>query len=173
MGKRSADPELAEAAFRAMVRAWGLIRRVMQPVFQDHGVSASQWGVLRTLHRAEREGAAGLHLTDLGDRLLVRPPSITGVVGRLERMGLLVRKTSATDLRAKEVRLTPAGKGLLGRMTAAHRMEVRAVLGGLAPSEQAQLCVLLERLASHLERLARDGTNSAGPASGRKTGNSA
>jgi hypothetical protein len=50
---------------------------------------------------------------------------------------------------------------------------VRVVLGGLAPTEQGQLCVLLERLASHLERFTRDGRKTAGPANGNQTGNSA
>jgi DNA-binding MarR family transcriptional regulator len=173
MAKREEVPEAEAATFRAFVRVWGLVRRVMQPVFQGSGISASQWGLLRALGRAEDEGAGSLRLTDLGDRLLVRPPSITGVVGRLDRMGLLERKPSATDLRAKEVRLTPAGRRLLERVRKAHRERVRAVLGGLAPPEHAQLRVLLERLASHLEPFARDGTNASGPANGTKIGNSA
>jgi hypothetical protein len=99
MANRNEKPEETEAAFRAFVRAWGLIRRVMEPVFRGSGISASQWGVLRALRRAEDEGARDLRLTDLGDRLLVRPPSITGVVGRLDRMGLLERRASATGTR--------------------------------------------------------------------------
>lgn len=173
MAKREEVPEAAAAAFRAFVRAWGLIRRVMEPVFRGSGISGSQWGVLRALGRAEDEGASALRLTDLGDRLLVRPPSVTGVVARLDRMGLLERKASATDLRAKEVRLTPAGRRLLEQVRQRHRAQVRVVLGGLAPAEQGQLRVLLERLASHLERIEPDGANVAGPANDTKIGNSA
>ena len=50
----------------------------MQPYFARFGITGSQWGILRTLHRAEREGLPSLRVTDLSDRLLVRPPSITG-----------------------------------------------------------------------------------------------
>src|SRR5437879_5541328 len=98
-----------ENAFRELIRTFGLAERVMQPYFARFGISAAQWGVLRNLHRAEQEGLPGLRLTELSDRLLVRPPSVNGVVDRLERAGLVVRGGSPTDLRAKQISLTPAG----------------------------------------------------------------
>ena len=71
------------------------------------GISGSQWGVLVTLHRGEvEERRTALRLTDLGDRLIVRPPSVTGVVDRLQRMGLVARTPSSDDHRAKDVSLT-------------------------------------------------------------------
>src|SRR5947208_16992737 len=92
-----------DGTLRAVVRAFGLLRRVMDPYFTQFGVSGSQWGVLRALHRAEMEGHRALRLTDLCDRLLVRPPSVTGVVDRLQRIGLIARTKSAEDHRVREV----------------------------------------------------------------------
>src|SRR3712207_3285394 len=120
----------SEGTFQSLIRTFGLLDRLMQPHFARFGVSASQWGVLRTLARAEQAGPSGLRLTDLSDRLLVRPPSVTGVVGRLERMGLVVRGSSPGDLRAKQVRLTPKGRALLDRAAAVHRGQIERVLGG-------------------------------------------
>src|SRR5688572_17243456 len=61
----------AEPAFLALVRTFGLLRRVMEPYFGGFGLSGAQWGVLRTLHRETVESdAKSLRLTDLGDRLL-------------------------------------------------------------------------------------------------------
>src|SRR5437879_3406808 len=108
----------AEGAFRQFIHTLGLIERVMHPYFAQFGISGSQWGVLRTLHRAEEDGLPGLRLTDLSDRLLIRPPSVTGVVDRLERAGLVVRDGSPTDLRAKQVALTPKGRQLVDRILA-------------------------------------------------------
>ena len=81
----------AEGAFRQFIHTLGLIERVMHPYFAQFGISGAQWSVLRNLHRAEQEGHAGLRLTDLSERLLVRPPSVTGVVDRLEKVGLVAR----------------------------------------------------------------------------------
>src|SRR5205814_2284054 len=106
--RRASGPR--ESTFRELIRTLGLLERVQQTFFARFGISGSQWGVLRHLHRAEQEGLAGLRLTDLSDRLLVRPPSVTGVVDRLERAGLVVREGSPTDQRAKQVALTNAGR---------------------------------------------------------------
>ena len=99
------QPKVAEKAFRQLIRTIGLLERAMQPCFARFGITGGQWGVLRNLHRAEAEGRSDLRLTDLSERLLIRPPSVTGVVDRLERAQLVARTDSATDLRVKQVAL--------------------------------------------------------------------
>ena len=95
-----------------------------------------------------------MRLTDLSDRLLVRPPSVTGAVDRLERMGLVAREASPTDQRAKLVSLTPAGRQLVARAREGHAARVQGVLAVLSRSEQRELHRLLDRLGDHLEILA-------------------
>jgi len=143
----------AELAFRALLRASGLMARVMHPYFARFGISGSQWGALRTLYRTETEGSPGLRLTDLSDRLLVRPPSITGVIDRLERLGYVVRTSSAVDLRSKEVSLTDPGRELVARILTGHKAQIAAVMDGLVADDQLQLRSLLDRLGCHLEGL--------------------
>ncbi len=152
-----------EMAFRSLIRTLGLLKRVMEPHFARFGISGSQWGVLRTLHRAEEEGLGELRLTDLGDRLLIRPASVSGAVDRLQRLGLLARVASTTDQRAKNVSLTSAGRELVWRVLETHAGKIEAVLEGLNEAEQQELHRLLERLGSHLEMMA-DGRISAGAA---------
>jgi DNA-binding MarR family transcriptional regulator len=144
---------LEENALRSLIRTFGLLERVMHPYFGRFGITGSQWGILRTLHRAERDGLAGLRLTDLSDRLLVRPPSVTAAVDRLERAGLVVRDASTTDLRAKQVRLTAEGRRRLEQVLAVHAAQIDTVLGVLSAEEQAALQRLLDRLGRHLEGL--------------------
>jgi DNA-binding MarR family transcriptional regulator len=142
----------SEAAFRSFLRVYGLMKRAMEPYFATFGISGSQWAVLRTLHRAKAEGLPGLRVGDIGDRILIRPPSVTGVVDRLERMGLAAREISSTDSRAKQVSLTRAGCELIDRILEYHGAKMGDILGGLSPNEQTQLQSLLERICSHLER---------------------
>ena len=148
-----AGPPRAEGAFRALLRTIGLLQRAMQPHFARFGISGAQWGVLRSLHRAEGEGLAGLRLTDLSRRLLIRPPSVVGVVDRLQRAGLVGRDDSPTDRRAKVVHLTDPGRQLVERVLAVHGTQVQAVMGVLSAPEQSQLERLLTRLGAHLESL--------------------
>ncbi len=147
----------AETALREFVRVVGLLERVMQPYFARFGISGSQWGLLRALYRADREGETALRLTDLSDRLLIRAPSVSGAVDRLERAGLVVRGSSAADHRAKYVALTRKGRELIERILAVHEMQVATVLGGLSPDEQNEFHRLLRTFGQHLEGLLAQG----------------
>jgi DNA-binding MarR family transcriptional regulator len=141
----------AESSYRELIRTMGLLERVQQAYFAPFGLSGSQWGVLRNLQRAEQEGRLGLRVTDLSERLLVQPPSVTGVVDRLERAGLVVREGSSTDLRSKQVALTAKGRELAERVRAAYGAQIETVLGGLSPEEVKEFHRLLTRFRQHLE----------------------
>ena|SRR5436190_1075075 len=142
------DP--TEASFRAFVRAWGAFRGVMETYFAEFGLSGGQWGILRSLHEAERNGESSLRQNDLAERLLVRPPSITSVVNRLERLGFVARRRASSDRRAKQVSLTPKGRGLAKRVLRHHPAQMRTVLGAFSPPEIESLRDLMERMAEHL-----------------------
>ena len=140
--KQRATDGPPETAVRALVRAFGLLERVQHPYFARFGISGSQWGVLRALHRAEKDSPAG-----------VRPPSVTGVVDRLERAGLVVRNASSGDLRSKPLSLTPRGRQLVEQVLAGHRPRLNMILEGLSATDQARLHQLLVRWGEHLEKL--------------------
>jgi len=143
-----------EAAFRSLIRVCGLLKHVMDPYFARFGITGAQGGLLHVLRQAEKEGMRGLRLRDIGNQLLVRPPSVTGLIDCLERLGLVARSASQKDLRAKLVRLTPAGRKLVERIGAERGARIRALLAGLTSKEQKQLHQLLQRLGTHLETLA-------------------
>jgi len=130
------------------------MKRAMEPYFAHHQISSSQWAVLQTLNCAEKGSESSLRLTDLSDRLLVRPPSVTGVVDRLQRMGLVQRETSKNDHRAKMVSLTDDGRRVVQRVRDGHALRVQGVLAALKVDEQHELHRLLMLLGDHLEELA-------------------
>jgi DNA-binding MarR family transcriptional regulator len=66
-----------ERALRELVRTIGLLERVMQPHFARFGISGSQWAALRALFRAELGRQGGIRVTDLSEKLLIRPPSVS------------------------------------------------------------------------------------------------
>jgi DNA-binding MarR family transcriptional regulator len=158
-GQNTQTSIATEDAFRALIRTHGLIRRVMEPFFVQYGISGSQWGILRVLHRAAEEGESSLRATDLGDRLLIRPPSVSGAVDRLQRSGLVVRVASSSDLRAKNLRLTAQGRKLVQQILDKLSAKVQSVLGKLEPAEQVELHRLLGKLVVHLEPIAQHEEN--------------
>jgi DNA-binding MarR family transcriptional regulator len=174
MYRKQPTTALTEAAptrvrvLRKLIHTMGLLQRVMQPYFAQFGISGAQWGVLRNLYRAEKNDEGGLRLTDLGQRMLIRPPSVTGIVDRLEKMRLIVRQASDTDARAKRVALTTEGRQLVDRVLAVHDGQMLKVMGGLGSRDQEDMERLLDRLGNHLEILAE--TRDFEPAAKRENG---
>jgi DNA-binding MarR family transcriptional regulator len=132
------------------------LKKTMEPYFARFGISGPQWAVLIVLHRSEQEGVAGMRLRDLGERLFIQPPSVTGVVDRLEREGLVARSQADDDLRVRRVRLTAEGRALIERVLAVHSREVQALMSGLTVRQQATLARLLDQLDVHLKTFNAD-----------------
>ncbi len=61
----------------------------------------------------------------VADRLMVKPHSASGLVDRLEALGLVARSPSATDRRQALIALTPKARELLVRLSATHQEELR------------------------------------------------
>jgi DNA-binding MarR family transcriptional regulator len=142
-------------AFQALIRVSGLLEDIMQVYFGRFGISRSQWAVLRNLQRAEAEGLSGLRPADIGDRMLVRPPSVTGLIDRMERLGYVVRNENSQDLRSKEVRLTASGRRILNRVLPGHGSQIALLMNGLEETEQKRLKTLLSRLEAHLHSISQ------------------
>jgi DNA-binding MarR family transcriptional regulator len=161
-GRQRGATEISGKGYRALLRVMGLLDRVMQPYFSRFGISRSQWACLRVLHRAEQNGIKGLRPVDLGRRLLIRPPSVTGLIARLRYLGYVQSYASSTDLRGKEVCLSNSGRKLVERILLVHGSQIAAVMSGLNPAAQQRFLLLLQRLAKHLEWMA-EGDNHAEP----------
>ena len=150
----SRNSKQTEAVFHSFLRSYGFLRQIMEPYFARFGVSGPQWGVLRILQRAELNGESGLRLKDLGERLFIQPPSVTAVVDRLERQGLVKRSGSKADLRVRCVRLTSPGRKLLAEVLEGHAEQIENLFRGLSAAERATLQNLLGKFEEHLKKLA-------------------
>lgn len=136
--------------WRSLVRVNGLVRRLSDAHFAQYGLSAAQWGVLRSLSRLEARNHPEPRMSELGAELLVQPPSLSATIDRMVRMGLVFRRDDADDLRSRRVGLTPAGRARLRTAQDDHEAWVRTMLAGLTGPQQARLEALLTRLAAHL-----------------------
>jgi len=145
----------AQAAFGNLLRTYGLIQRVMRPYFQQYGLSQAQWAILRTLHRAQEEGRKdGLRMGEIGQRLLVQPPSVTTLVRRLVKAGLVSQSAAPTDRRGFDLRLTRKGEALVERVLQVHQDQISRVMGGLGEEDLQTFNGYLEQIHTHLAALA-------------------
>jgi homoprotocatechuate degradation regulator HpaR len=82
-----------------------------RPLLSQHGLTEQQWRVIRAL--AENNG---LESKDLAERTLILKPSMTGIIDRLVRDGLVTRKKDKDDGRKTCIWLTRKASRLYERM---------------------------------------------------------
>ena len=135
----------------------------------DHISAPRLWLVIMRSHRAltlmaaESIAKAGLCLTDFAaleallhkgpltiseiqDKVLLASGSMTAAVDRLEKLGLVVRKASASDRRARVLELTPEGKRLAASCFEQHARDLEALVSALSEKEKEQTYRSLKKL---------------------------
>ena len=93
---------------RLLLQAREAVMAHTRPGLRQHGLSDQQWRVLRVLgeHAHEREG---IETGRVAREAYLLGPSLTGVLTRMERDGLIERERSAQDARRTVVRATAQG----------------------------------------------------------------
>jgi DNA-binding MarR family transcriptional regulator len=81
--------------------------------------------------------------------------TITGVVDRLVQKGLVERHESSRDRRARELKVTPAGRKALNGITPAVEAAQRIMLRGLTQKEVKELMRLLQKAIASGNELSR------------------
>jgi len=123
---------LAQTAFTVMA--------VLNRVGAEHDLSLTQLRVLGIL-RDRR-----LRITALADYLGLEKSTMTGLVDRAEKRGLLARAPDATDGRAVDVFITPRGEALVGPVYGRVVELLTPLIGALPPADRRQLQTHLEHM---------------------------
>jgi MarR family 2-MHQ and catechol resistance regulon transcriptional repressor len=87
-----------------------------------------------------------LTISEIQDKVLLASGSMTAAVDRLENLGLVVRKASPSDRRARVVELTPQGKRLAASCFEKHAKDLEALMSVLSEKEREQLYGLVKKL---------------------------
>ena len=87
-----------------------------------------------------------LTISEIQDKVLLASGSMTAAVDRLEKLGLIVRKPSANDRRARIVELTPKGKRLAASCFEQHAKDLEALMSALSEKEKEQVYASLKKL---------------------------
>jgi MarR family 2-MHQ and catechol resistance regulon transcriptional repressor len=87
-----------------------------------------------------------LTITELQAKVLLASGSMTAAVDRLEKRGLLVRKASEADRRARVLQLTAEGKRLAALCFEKHARDLEALMAVLSEREKELLHRFLKKL---------------------------
>jgi len=111
------------------------------------GITRAQWAVLARL-----ETCQGLKQAELAEMLDIQPITLTRLIDRLCRHGLIERRADAADRRAKRLHLTPAAAPLLEELAALGNELYATALEGADPNDIARAMRLFARMKDNLRR---------------------
>ncbi len=120
-----AAKDLDDADYAALAEFRHAIRHFLsfsEARAQEVGLTPQQHQALLAI-RASAPGEATVGR--VAERLILKPHSATGLVNRLEAMGLIHREVAADDRRRAFLRLTDEAYRLLQALSAVHRDEIR------------------------------------------------
>lgn len=120
----------------------GAIRDPLRDAHPD--LTGPQIHVIATLMAGSAEGS--MPTTALAQRMGTSGPTMTGIIDRLEKQGMVTRERDAEDRRLVLVKLTDAGRAAFGLLDEHFTERLSAILSVLAPEDRETFVRLLSNI---------------------------
>lgn len=133
-----ADGELIDGLAQSAFLTMGVLTKLAA----DNDLSLTQLRVLAILRDRQ------LQMGDLASYLGLEKSTLTGLVSRAEKRGLVQRQASSADRRAIEVRLSEEGLALAAQLAAELAAALAPIIGELDAVERDDLRRLLAKVTS-------------------------
>ncbi len=133
-----------------LLRTADTLWNASRALFARWDLSPSQFNILNLL-AGQSEGVTQV---DLSRHLVMHRSNVTGLIDRLERRGLVVRREHPEDRRAYRVTLTSAGQKLMREILPHYFQAAEAVWGRLPVKRAHQLVAELADVCANALRAA-------------------
>lgn len=146
--KVSDDEDIAEEVLRAIRR---IVRRISEHsrfLSREVGLTVPQLLVLRAIGTLSEEE---ITLAIVSREVQLSPATVSRIIDRLERAGLVLRERRATDRRKVCLSLTPAGLDRFETLPTPLQETFVARLAKLGPRQRTTLLRSLERVIDLME----------------------
>jgi DNA-binding MarR family transcriptional regulator len=130
-----------------VIQLANLLMRHLAPVFERAGVTPQQWAILAAIAGTEEP----LTLAGLARTMLVSKQNMTGMVARLEELGLVERQADPHDLRSSRLVLTRRGRSTVEKLRPAYDAWQRDLTSDVADRDVAALTRTVDRLIERLQ----------------------
>ena len=137
---RAAAPSDTKAAILAVLDAITLAEPIEAKLWQVSGITLTQLSVLRQLRGGPQT------VGRLGAEVGLAPASVTRLVDRLEKRGLVARSRDPEDRRRVDVRLTSQGERVLGESKVFKGSDMHLAVEAMSPEERRLMTGGLQRL---------------------------
>jgi homoprotocatechuate degradation regulator HpaR len=128
---------------RLLLQAREAVMLHTRPSLREHGLSDQQWRVLRVLGEHAQE-AEGVETGRVAREAFLLGPSLTGVLTRMARDGLIERSRCPQDARRTVVRATSLGLSKVAKLSETIESHYVWMESELGKQKLAQLYQLLD-----------------------------
>jgi MarR family 2-MHQ and catechol resistance regulon transcriptional repressor len=124
-----------------MARAYDSMVTYIEGSITAQGLGLSDFMVLEVLlHKGP------LTISAIGEKVLLASASMTSAIDRLEKRGLVKRRSCSSDRRIRLVELTDCGRAFIEEIYARHEKDLEAVTSGLSDEERETLYEGLKKI---------------------------
>lgn len=142
--KRNPFDSVEQEATLAIMRTSDLLENRIARLLRDHGLTSSQYNVLRIL----RGEGKPLPCLEVASRMIQVAPAITRVVDQLLKLKLITKTQSTEDRRVFVIELTPPAKRLLKKLDKPVLDLHARLMAGVPKADLKRLVKTLERTRS-------------------------
>jgi MarR family transcriptional regulator, 2-MHQ and catechol-resistance regulon repressor len=139
--KTMSNPITAPKLWWVIARSHHALRLLAERSIANTGLCLTDFAALEALlHKGP------LTISEIQDKVMLASGSMTAAIDRLEKMRLVVRKSTAKDRRARVVQLTPEGKRVATASFEKHAKDLEQVASILTEKDKTQLYESLKKL---------------------------
>ena len=131
-----------------VIQLANLLTRNLAPVFEKANVTPQQWAVLSVI---ETEGTP-MSLAAVARKLAVSKQNMTGMISRLEQLGMIERSDDPHDLRSARVELTRRGRSLVEKLAPLYEQWLKSLGTDIGERDLATVARTVNRLIAQLEQ---------------------
>ncbi len=140
------DP-VAARVFQAYMQALNVHRLLIVRAMASEGAHPGQAFCLRILARSE-----GISQRDLAERMHLAAPTVTTMLQKMEKAGIVVRRSDEVDQRLTRVTLTDGGRRMAGDVRRVLARTIASVLEGMSEADRLEFERLLRLFAENASR---------------------
>jgi len=141
LSKKRVSRIAASQLWWVMAKSHHAIRLLAEQSITNAGLCLTDFAALEALlHKGP------LTISQIQEKVMLASGSMTAAIDRLEQRGLVVRKATSIDRRARIVELTPEGKRVATEYFEKHAKDLEDLMSVLSVKEKQQIHASLKKL---------------------------
>ena len=132
---------LSLKAFVVLMKASKSLQEVTKDDISNHGMRMSDFEILEALYHKDK-----LTVREVSEAVLINTGSITYVIDKLEKKGLIERSNCKDDRRVVYIQITDEGKKLMDNIFPAHQRVIEELFEGISEEDKDTVIKVLKQV---------------------------